>query len=75
MGINYNQSLEAAKVSLQDQLQKMRAEKDRTQLKVRGISADDAYELGYETALYDLDVFTGDDPREVELVNIRVVNP
>lgn len=48
------------------QLEKMRAETDRGQL--RDIDPDTAYELGYETALFDYHHLTGPDPREVGVI-------
>lgn len=57
---------EEAIAEMRAQLEKMRAESDRAQLK--DISADDAYELGYETALFDYAHLTGPDPREVGII-------
>lgn len=54
---------------LDAQLTKMRAETDRNQLKE--VSADDAYELGYETAIFDARHYSGDDPRVVKVITIE----
>lgn len=62
----FNLSPEEAIAEMRVQLAKMRAESDRAQLK--DISADDAYELGYETALFDYAHLTGPDPREVGII-------
>lgn len=62
----YNLTPEEAIAELKVQLDKMRAETDREQLK--DISSDDAYELGYETALFDYAHLTGPDPREVGII-------
>lgn len=65
----YNLSPAEAIAEMGVQLAKMRAETDRDQLK--DISADDAYELGYETALFDYRHLTGPDPREVEVIHMK----
>lgn len=62
----FNLSPEEAIAEMKIQLEKMRAERDRAQLK--DISSDDAYELGYETALFDYAHLTGPDPREVGVI-------
>ncbi len=62
----YNLSPEEAIEEMHAQLAKMRAETDRHQLK--DISSDDAYELGYETALFDYKHLTGPNPREVGVI-------
>lgn len=66
----YNLTLEEVIPELDSQLVKMRAETDRNQL--AGISADEAYEIGYETAIFDLRHFTGPNPLEVQLVSLSV---
>lgn len=68
----YNLTLEQALPELDAQLVKMRAQEDRTELTRTGVSADDAYELGYETAIFDLRHYTGPDPLEVTLM---IVSP
>lgn len=62
----YNLTPEEAIAEMEVQLEKMRAETDREQLK--DISSDDAYELGYETALFDYRHLTGPNPREVGII-------
>lgn len=62
----YNLSPDEAIAEMQAQLEKMRSETDREQLK--DISSDDAYELGYETALFDYRHLTGPDPRETGII-------
>ena len=39
-----------------EQLEQMRADKDRSQL--AGVSPDDAFELGYEAAIFDFRILT-----------------
>lgn len=62
----FNLTPEEAIAEMEVQLAKMRAEIDRHQLK--DISSDDAYELGYETALFDYRHLTGPNPRETGTV-------
>lgn len=62
----YNLSPEEAVAEMQVQLDKMRSESNRQQL--LDISSDDAYELGYEAALFDYRHLTGPDPREVGII-------
>lgn len=62
----YNLTPDEAIAEMVVQLEKMRAEPDREQLK--DILSDDAYELGYETALFDYLHLTGPDPREVGVI-------
>ena len=62
----YDLSPEAAIEEMKAQLSKMRAETDRNQLK--NISSDDAYELGYEAALFDYAQLTGPNPFEVGVI-------
>lgn len=62
----YNLSPEEAIAEMNVQLEKMRGETDREQLK--DIDSDTAYELGYETALFDYNHFTGPNPREVGVI-------
>lgn len=57
---------EEAIAEMEVQLAKMRAETDRSQLK--DVSADDAYELGYETAIFDYRHLTGPNPMEVAII-------
>jgi hypothetical protein len=66
----FNLSPDDAVSEMQKQLDKMRADKDRAQLK--DISADDAYEIGYETALFDYRHFTGPNPMEIIPVEIEI---
>ena len=62
----YNLTPEEAIAEMRVQLDKMRAEADRAQL--TDISSDDAYELGYETAIFDYMHLTGPNPREVGII-------
>lgn len=64
--LRFNLPPDEAIKEMQAQLEKMRDEADRNQLK--DISADDAYELGYETALFDYRHLTGPDPRETGVI-------
>ncbi len=57
----FNLSPEEIVVELQKQLAKMQAETDRNQLK--DLSPDDAFEKGYEVAIFDLKMLLGPDPR------------
>lgn len=59
----YNLSARLALIEMRKQLRKMRAETDRQQLK--DMSPDDAYEAGYESAITDLDVLSGRDPKTI----------
>lgn len=59
----YNLTPDEAIAEMKVQLAKMRAETNRAQL--TDIDSDSAYELGYETALFDYAHLTGPDPREV----------
>lgn len=58
----YNLSVPEAIPYLREQLAKMEAETNRTQLK--GIDPDTAYEQGYRAAIMDLEHYTGPSPRE-----------
>lgn len=58
----YNLTPEQAVSHLQTQLEKMKAEANRKQL--RGIKPDDAYEMGYAAAIFDLTHYTGPSPAE-----------
>ncbi len=58
----YNLTLDEAVAEMKVQLAKMRAETDRDQLK--GMNPDDAYEQGYEVAIFDLLHLTGPAPSE-----------
>jgi hypothetical protein len=62
----FDLSPEEAIVAMNDILEKMRGETDREQLK--DIDADTAFELGYETALFDYKHLTSPDPREVGVI-------
>lgn len=64
--LKFNLSPEEAIEEMGVQLEKMRGETDREQLK--DIDSDTAYELGYETALFDYRHLTGPDPREVGVI-------
>lgn len=64
--LKFGLSPEEAIAEMKVQLEKMRGEKDREQLK--DITSDDAYELGYETALFDYRHLTGPDPRETGVI-------
>lgn len=65
--LKFNLTPEEAITEMEDvQLPKMRAETDREQLK--DIDADTAYELGYETAIFDYKHLTGPDPRETGII-------
>lgn len=68
----FNLTLEQALPELDAQLLKMRAQEDRTELTRTGMSPDDAMELGYESAIFDLRHYTGPDPLEV---NLMIVTP
>jgi hypothetical protein len=57
----YNLTSEEAANEMDAQLAKMRADTNREQLKE--LSADDAFEKGYEIAIFDLRHFIGPDPR------------
>ena len=48
-------------IELQKQLAKMRAETDRNQLS--DLTPDEAFERGYEVAIFDLKMLLGPDPR------------
>lgn len=56
----YNLSLDEVIPELEGQLAKMRAEPNRNQLSE--LSPDDAYEKGYEVAIFDLKHYTGPAP-------------
>ena len=56
----FNLSPEEIVVELQKQLAKMQAETDRNQLK--DLSPDDAFEKGYEAAIFDFRHYTGPSP-------------
>lgn len=58
----YNLTVPAAIPYLREQLAKMKAETNRTQLK--GISPDDAFEMGYALAIRDVEHYTGPSPAE-----------
>lgn len=62
----FNLSPEDAVAEMHDILERMRGEADREQLK--DIDADTAFELGYETALFDYRHLTSEDPREVGII-------
>lgn len=64
--LKFNLEPEEAIAEMEVQLEKMRGEADREQLK--DIDSDTAYELGYETALFDYRHLTGPDPREVGVI-------
>jgi hypothetical protein len=66
----FNLTAEEAIPELEAQLAKMRGETDRAQL--ADIDSDTAYELGYESCLFDLRHFTGPDPREV---GVAIITP
>ena len=66
----YNLTPEEAIAEMREQLKKMRAETDREQL--TDISSDDAYELGYETAIFDYVHLTGPNPTEIEVVTYQL---
>lgn len=63
----FNLPPDEAIIEMKVQLDKMRGETDRHQLK--DIDSDTAYELGYESALFDYKHLTGPDPREMEIVH------
>ena len=65
----FNQTPAEAIAEMRVQLLKMRAEPDRDQLK--DVSADDAFEIGYEYALFDYDHLTGPNPVEINLESVR----
>lgn len=58
----YNLTPAEAVTHLQAQLRKMKAEANRKQLK--GIKPDDAFEMGYAAAIFDLTHYTGPSPVE-----------
>lgn len=58
----YNLTAPEALAEMDIQLEKMRAETDREQLKE--LDSDSAFEKGYEVAIFDFRHFTGPDPRE-----------
>lgn len=62
----FNQKPEEAIAELHKQLEKMRADKVRDRLK--DVSSDDAFELGYETAIHDYQTLIGPDPRTIDIV-------
>jgi hypothetical protein len=66
----FNLSPEDAIAEMQVQLEKHRAEEDRDQLK--NITPDDAFDIGYETALFDYRSLTGPNPMEIIPVEIPI---
>lgn len=64
--VTYNQNLAQVIPSLETVLAEMRAAPDRAEL--TDVTPDDAFELGYETAIFDLKRFTGDDPLETGII-------
>lgn len=62
----FDQTPAEALVLLKEELEKMRGQKDREQLK--DISSDDALEIGYELAIRDYESLTGPNPFEVGLI-------
>ncbi len=63
----YNLSLEEALVVLHEQVEKNRTQTETGELtrQLQGMSVDEAYDVGYETLLRDLESLTGPDPFEV----------
>lgn len=66
----YNLSLQEAIVALRQQSLKNRAQTEDGLLteQLRGMSVDEAYDVGYATLLHDLETLTGPDPFEVHAV-------
>lgn len=63
---NYDLTLEEVVPRLREIVEEMRGATDRAELK--DISADTAYELGYETAVHDIARLTGPDPVESGII-------
>lgn len=66
----YNLPLDAAIAVLDAQAEKHRNEGETPQ--VKDMAPDDAWVVGYETAIHDLKSLTGPDPREV---GVMIVTP
>lgn len=64
----YTLTVEHAILALEAQLAEFVAETDRSQL--TGIAPDQAYELGYESAIFDLRKLHNPSPMEISLVSI-----
>lgn len=71
----YNLTLEEAKAELQDYAAKNEAETRGgvATVGLDGMSVDEAYDVGYATAILDLETLTGPDPLVVE-VRIGTIN-
>ena len=60
----YNLTTAEAIEALDEQLAQMRAHPDRTELQRQGLTVDEAFEKGYEIAIFDLRHLTGPAPEE-----------
>jgi len=66
----FDLSPEDAVTQMQKNLDEMREDTLRDQLK--DIDSDTAYELGYETALFDYRHLTGPNPLEIDIVEVAI---
>ncbi len=60
-------------LTLQEAIERLRAEAEKHSQEppdpiLEGVSADDAWVLGYQTCLHDLESLTGPNPREVGII-------